>query len=75
MKMAGLLWHQRAKDLLAWLIAFVHDEYVIEAHKNDAQRAGDLMAKCIHDAGEMLKLRCPMEGDTPKIGYSWAEIH
>lgn len=77
MKLAGLLAIKETKKrgLRALYIAFVHDEFVLRCHKDDAQEAGEILAEMIGKAGEMLGLLCPMEGDAPKIGYTWTEIH
>ena len=84
MKMAGLLW-QRQVDKLgldAHIVAFVHDEYQINTHKDCAHQVGKLMVDCIIKAGEMLKLRCPMDGEyvcvnkeTGEFTKTWKETH
>ena len=77
MKMAGVMWQRErnVKGWDAWLIAWVHDEYQIEGHKDCIKEAGEYMSWCIAEAGRILKLRCPMEGDAPTIGMNWNETH
>lgn len=77
MKLAGIMWlkQRNKKGWDAQLIAWVHDEYQIEGHKDVLQEAGEYMAWCIGEAGRILKLKCPMEGDAPKIGMNWNETH
>lgn len=53
----------------------VHDEVQFEAP--DAERAeilGDLFSSCIEEAGEALKMRCPLGGEK-KVGVNWYETH
>lgn len=76
MKLAGILWRKERnkRGLDAHLITFVHDEYEIDSCFSCAEEAAQLMVACIKQAGEILKLRCPMDGDY-KIGYNWLETH
>ncbi len=76
MKLAMLLWQAeaRSRNLDAHFIAFVHDEVQIDAHKDCAEEAGQLMRSCIQRAGEMLRLRTPMDGDY-QVGMNWSETH
>ena len=76
LKLAMILWRREAlkRKLDAWFIAFVHDEVQINSHKDCAEEAGKLMVECIKKAGQMLKLRVPMDGSYD-IGYNWLETH
>lgn len=77
MKLAAIMWYKERnkRGWDAYIIAWVHDEFQIEGHKDVLQEAGEYMAWCIAEAGRILKLRCPMEGDEPKIGMNWNETH
>lgn len=77
MKLAAVMWTKK-RNKEGWdahIIAWVHDEFQIEGHKDVIQEAGEYMAWCIAEAGRILKLRCPMEGDAPKVGMNWDETH
>jgi DNA polymerase-1 len=74
MKLAGILFRKKARHLDAHPITFVHDEYQLDCLAEHADEAGKIMAMCIHEAGEILKLRCPMDGDY-RVGFNWLETH
>ena len=54
--------------------ANVHDEWQIECKEADAERVGQIGRQAIVDAGIVLKMRCPLDGEY-KIGNSWKETH
>jgi DNA polymerase I-like protein with 3'-5' exonuclease and polymerase domains len=56
------------------LMLNVHDEFQIECKPELADTLGELMVQSIRNAGEDLKLRCPLDGEY-KIGMNWAETH
>lgn len=56
------------------IVANVHDEWQVECRRRDAQVVGTLGKRAIRQAGEKLKVRCPLDGDFA-IGKSWAETH
>lgn len=64
---------QRDK-LDAHFVANVHDEWQLEVHKKDAETVGRYAVEAIKEAGEVLGLRCPLDGEF-KIGESWAQTH
>ena len=76
MKQAMVLWYSEARrrKLDAFIVAWVHDEFQIDCHKDCVVEAADLMVQCIIKAGEMLHLNCPMDGEY-KIGMNWKETH
>jgi DNA polymerase I-like protein with 3'-5' exonuclease and polymerase domains len=76
MKLAMILWKREVDrlQLEARYAAFVHDEVQIIAHHSAAEQAGQIMIASIIKAGQMLKLRCPMDGDM-NIGYNWSQTH
>jgi DNA polymerase I len=51
-----------------------HDEMTWECNPNNADEVASILKNSIIKAGEILNLRCPLDGD-PKIGKNWAEIH
>ena len=56
------------------IVVNVHDEWQIEVRKRDARFVGELGKLAIKTAGEILKLRCPLDGDYA-VGMNWAETH
>lgn len=51
-----------------------HDEWQIETPTEYAERVGQLGRKAIKTAGELLNLRCPLDGEY-KIGSNWSQTH
>lgn len=64
----------KSENLRAKFVANVHDEWQLECHEDDAERVGELGVEAIVQAGRVLKLNCPLDGDY-KVGDSWAETH
>jgi len=64
----------RQKKLNASFVANVHDEWQIETDEKNADAVGQLAVESIKEAGVVLKLRCPLDGEYKK-GKSWAETH
>jgi len=58
----------------AKFVANVHDEWQIECHVDDAVSVGKLGVQAIKEAGCMLNLNCPLDGDY-KVGSNWSETH
>ena len=56
------------------LVANVHDEFQIETPEHFAKAVGKQAVKAIQEAGDQLKLRCPLDGEF-NIGNNWAETH
>jgi DNA polymerase I-like protein with 3'-5' exonuclease and polymerase domains len=54
--------------------ANVHDEWQIECRAEDAEKVGKIGVESIVDAGIMLKMRCPLDGEF-KVGDSWKATH
>ena len=54
--------------------AFVHDEQVIGAPPSSAEDVARLCKCSALEAGEVYKLRLPIEADA-NIGLNWAEVH
>lgn len=55
-------------------VANVHDEFQMEVRPEYAEQVGRLARKSIIKAGEVLNLRCPMDG-AYDIGKSWKDTH
>ena len=60
--------------LQAQFVANIHDEWQIECSEVDADLVGDLAVSSIKEAGKLLKLRCPLDGEYKK-GKTWANTH
>ncbi len=58
----------------ARFVAFVHDEWQTDTHKDYADAVGSGMVRAIVTAGKHFNLRCPLNGEY-KIGNTWAETH
>ena len=52
----------------------VHDEWQVETPMEFGEIVGKLGRQAIIDAGVLLKLRCPLDGEY-KIGRNWYETH
>jgi DNA polymerase-1 len=58
----------------AHFVANVHDEWQLECSEVDADVVGSLAVESIKEAGTVLKLRCPLDGEYKK-GKTWAQTH
>lgn len=85
MKKANLIWRSnlRLEGIDFKQVNFVHDEWqteIIGTH-DDAVKAAKIQADSIREAGQLLNLRCPLEGSILNshkqlaIGRNWAETH
>lgn len=54
--------------------ANVHDEWQIECKEADADVLGNIGKKAIQQAGVVLKMNCPLDGEY-KVGLSWRDTH
>lgn len=52
----------------------MHDEGQFTVHREDAYKLQDLTLLCVKQAGEYLKMECPLASDC-KIGLNWANTH
>jgi len=73
-KLAVNLFTERMKGKDYELHAYVHDEVQFSCDAGNAEEYGKLFVKCIADAGEILNVKCPLDGDY-KIGKNWTETH
>jgi DNA polymerase I-like protein with 3'-5' exonuclease and polymerase domains len=62
------------QKLDAHFVANVHDEWQLEVAEKDADLVGQLAVESIKEAGRVLKLRCPLDGEYKK-GKTWAKTH
>ena len=76
MKQAVVILHQklRKSKIDFKMVANVHDEWQIEVEEQRAEQAGVLGKEAIQEAGIMLNMRCPLDGEF-KVGNSWKETH
>ena len=54
--------------------ANVHDEFQIEVREEQAELVGEMGNKAITEAGIVLNLRCPLDGEY-KYGKTWRDTH
>lgn len=74
MKQAVINLQESMKDLDAHFVANVHDEWQIEAHKDVADRVGELGILAIEKAGKDFNLKCELTGEY-NVGNNWADTH
>ena len=76
MKQAVVILHKRLRKAKIdfKMVANVHDEWQIEVEEQRAEEAGILGKEAIKEAGIMLNMRCPLDGEY-KVGNSWKETH
>jgi len=74
MKQAMILLDGKLKYLDAKFVANVHDEWQIECHESVADQVGQLGVDAIIEAGKLLNLNCPLDGDY-NVGDNWSETH
>lgn len=55
-------------------VANIHDEFQMEVLEALAEKAGQVAAEAIKEAGEFYKLLCPLAG-AYQIGDNWADSH
>ena len=76
MKQALVIFKQELKREKIWHEFKVncHDEWQVECFPQDSETVGKIGVQSIADAGIMLKMRCPLDGEY-KIGDSWKMTH
>jgi len=55
-------------------VANIHDEWQLEVPKEHSKTIGDIGVSSIIEAGEVFKLRCPLDGEYD-TGGNWSETH
>ena len=74
MKQALVIASNRLCNVPHKFVANVHDEFQVETTPEHADLVGRELVNAIIEAGEVLNLRCPLDGEY-KIGKTWAETH
>ena len=64
----------KERDIPHGFMLNVHDEFQLECPEEFATEIGGLAVESIVKAGEMFKLRCPLDGEF-KVGKNWSETH
>lgn len=64
----------KAGRLDAHQVIHMHDEFQIEVSEQDADKVVQASLQAFLDAGKMLHLNVPIEGDA-KVGSNWKETH
>ena len=52
----------------------IHDEYQTQVLEEHSERFGVLAVEAIINAGVVLKMNCPLDGES-KIGNNWYDCH
>ena len=55
-------------------VANIHDDWQLEVPKEHSKTIGDIGVRSIIEAGEVFKLRCPLDGEYD-TGGNWSETH
>ena len=55
-------------------LGFIHDEIQIAVRPDIAEEAGQIAIACIRQAGEVLKVKLPLDGAV-SLGANWKETH
>lgn len=76
MKLALVRWYNEAKkrNINFSLCNNIHDEWQTEVEIERTEELAQIQIQSIREAGEFLKLNCPMDGDR-RIGKNWKETH
>lgn len=76
MKQALVLLDEKLKsaEIDYKFVANVHDEWQIEVEAGRAEEVGKLGVESIAEAGQVLSMRCPLNGEY-KVGNNWKETH
>jgi DNA polymerase I-like protein with 3'-5' exonuclease and polymerase domains len=76
MKQAVVILHKKLRQAKIdfKFVVNCHDEWQIETTPEDAERVGMMGKEAIKEAGIMLNMRCPLDGEY-KVGNSWKETH
>lgn len=76
MKVALCYTYDRIKreKLRAKFVTMQHDEFQFIAHKDDAERVGQILEQSMIDAGKFVGSKCPILGEAA-IGMSWYDTH
>lgn len=72
-KALTILWN-KLKEMDAFVVANIHDEFQIESKPEIADEVGKIAVDSIREAGEHFNLRVPL-GAEYRVGNNWAETH
>ena len=64
----------KVKQIKAFPVVNVHDEFQYEVKEEQAEQFGRVAVQSIIDAGKLLNIRCPLNGEY-KVGNNWSETH
>ena len=73
-KQAVVLFTEKMQGKDYQLHAYVHDEVQFSCASENAEEFGQVFVDCIKRAGEILNVKCPLDGEY-KVGKNWAETH
>lgn len=73
-KQAVVLFTEKMQGKDYQLHAYVHDEVQFSCAPENAKEFGQVFVDCIKRAGEILNVKCPLDGEY-KVGKNWAETH
>lgn len=65
----GFIWEKLESEYGAFLINFVHDEFVVRCHKDRAEECAVFLGNCIRRAGEVFMSRVKMESEFHIAGW------
>ena len=74
MKQALIIFDDLIKDMDAKFVCNVHDEWQLEVTEDQADEVGRLGVEAIIEAGKVLNLKCPLDGEY-NVGINWSETH
>lgn len=78
MATAEYIWKKAAREarIPFWMINWVHDEWQTLTEDDPAvyEALQKIQVDSFSTAGEILRLRCPLAGDSD-VGYTWKETH
>lgn len=64
----------KGKKIPYKLVAFVHDEVVVETRPEHSEEVLKIVVQSATKAGEVLKFRCPVNAEG-RIGRTWKDVH
>ncbi len=74
MKQALVMFDSKLTGLDAKFVCNVHDEWQLEVSTTQADEVGRLGVEAIIEAGKVLDLKCPLDGEY-NVGSNWSETH
>ena len=74
MKQALVIFYEKLGGLDAKFVCNVHDEWQLEVVADQADEVGRLGVEAIIEAGKVLNLKCPLDGEY-NVGINWSETH